>query len=173
MKQYFAKIKLADENQNPTKPTLSLNKQATGRFIKAALAGNDKLDTERAERNAREKLLAARKLKALEELRRAESGSSEQTQSLEDGELNSDADMVDTPTAEPIRKKSGKERRAEEKANGTYVSNKAKKRANGTYVSKGERKRAKRMLEDPKADGSEAKKARFTGAVEQELVKPG
>lgn len=109
MKQYFQKIQSAEDGQNPAKPGISLNKQATGRFIKQALAGNDRYDTERAEREAREKLLAARKsrliqLPALEPVSRVESEVSEEEQEeeMEDGEVEEeDTEMVDTPAEEP------------------------------------------------------------------------
>lgn len=66
VKQYFEKIKQAEAGPNKAQPTLTLDRDAAGRFIKHALAGNDKYDLERAEREAREKVLAKRKLKDLE-----------------------------------------------------------------------------------------------------------
>lgn len=106
MKQYFAKIKLAEDG--PAKPLMSLNKQATGRFIKHALAGNDRYDTERAEREAREKLLAARKSKALASYQPSkapatpqDSKSAEQNEDIEDGEVDArDEEIVDAPSEE-------------------------------------------------------------------------
>ncbi|KIX01956.1 uncharacterized protein Z518_07895 [Rhinocladiella mackenziei CBS 650.93] len=69
VKQYFAKIdkvKPSEPGQPKAPPSFTLSKEATGRFIKHALAGNDKFDLERAEREARERFLANRKLKDLE-----------------------------------------------------------------------------------------------------------
>ncbi|EAS35076.1 exosome complex protein LRP1 [Coccidioides immitis RS] len=56
VKQYFAKIKNLETV--PEKPTMTLDKQAAARFIKHGLAGNDKIDLERAEREAKERAMA-------------------------------------------------------------------------------------------------------------------
>ncbi|KIV88193.1 hypothetical protein PV10_09112 [Exophiala mesophila] len=66
VKQYFEKIKQAEAAPSKSQPTLVLDKDAAGRFIKHALAGNDRYDLERREREAREKLLAKRRLKHLD-----------------------------------------------------------------------------------------------------------
>ncbi|EXJ73128.1 uncharacterized protein A1O5_04277 [Cladophialophora psammophila CBS 110553] len=66
VKQYFEKIKRSEATPQNSQPNLSLDKDAAGRFVKHALAGNEKYDLQRAEREAREKVLANRKLKALE-----------------------------------------------------------------------------------------------------------
>ncbi|GAD92204.1 exosome-associated protein, putative [Paecilomyces variotii No. 5] len=63
VKQYFEKIKALETE--PEKRTMTLDKQAAGRFIKHGLAGNDKYDLERAEREAKEKALAQLKAKLL------------------------------------------------------------------------------------------------------------
>ncbi|KAI9716090.1 MAG: hypothetical protein M1812_005517 [Candelaria pacifica] len=52
VKQYFEKIKHV-ENGGNKRDNLSLDKQAAGRFIKRALAGNTKYDLERAEQQAK------------------------------------------------------------------------------------------------------------------------
>jgi len=57
VKQYFEKIKAA-ENTIPDHATLSLDKDAAARLISAGLAGNTKLDLERAERLAKDKARA-------------------------------------------------------------------------------------------------------------------
>jgi exosome complex protein LRP1 len=129
VKQYFAKIKLAEEG--PAKPPMSLNKQATGRFIKQALAGNDRYDTERAEREAREKLLAARKSKAIDSYRPSkastpvqDSASSEPNEGSEDDEVDGeDEDMVDAPAEQPLaaKKRKRKNKKKEDKMNGDLV----------------------------------------------------
>ncbi|KAL2009167.1 hypothetical protein VTN00DRAFT_7361 [Thermoascus crustaceus] len=56
VKQYFEKIKALETE--PEKRTMSLDKQAAGRFIKHGLSGNSKYDLERAEREAKEKAVA-------------------------------------------------------------------------------------------------------------------
>ncbi|KAL2423658.1 hypothetical protein ABEF95_002257 [Exophiala dermatitidis] len=68
VKQYFEKIKEAETGptENETRPKVTLDKEAAGRFIKHALAGNEKYDLERAEREARERALANKKLRTLE-----------------------------------------------------------------------------------------------------------
>ncbi|OBT56307.1 hypothetical protein VE04_02060 [Pseudogymnoascus sp. 24MN13] len=55
VKQYFDKLKEA-ENPTPKQPGLALDKNAAGRFIRAGLSGNSKLDLERAEKLARERV---------------------------------------------------------------------------------------------------------------------
>ncbi|ELR03206.1 hypothetical protein VC83_02328 [Pseudogymnoascus destructans] len=55
VKQYFDKLKEA-ENPTPKQPGLALEKNAAGRFIRAGLSGNSKLDLERAEKLARERV---------------------------------------------------------------------------------------------------------------------
>jgi len=61
VRQYVNKIKSAAPAVQP----IVLDKAAANRFIKAALAGNDQYDTERAEREARERAGAEAKLAAL------------------------------------------------------------------------------------------------------------
>ena len=167
MKQYFQKIKQAEDGQNPTRPTLSLNKQATGRFIKQALAGNDRYDTERAEREAREKLLAARKSRTIrsagpEPLPQNEtSASSEKNEEIEDGEVDQDdSEIIDTPTEDPHSGKSHSQRKKERKRQDRI-------RMNGEGIVKSKKgKKGGSRNEDHKRAG-------FQGNLEQELVKPG
>jgi exosome complex protein LRP1 len=59
VRQYFEKIK---EAENPTARNLTLNKEAAGRFIKAALSGNDRFDIERTQKIQKEKEAAQKKL---------------------------------------------------------------------------------------------------------------
>jgi exosome complex protein LRP1 len=169
VKQYFQKIKQAEDGQNPTRPAVSLNKQATGRFIKQALAGNDRYDTERAEREAREKLLATRKglrntrSAAPEPLSQPETSApspAEQQEDLEDGEVDDQEDsaMVDVPAEEPQSGNAFKQRRGRKKKvkmnqgkvndDGIVKATKAKNHRNRVAVG-------------------------FKGNLEQELVKPG
>ncbi|OJD16892.1 hypothetical protein AJ78_02990 [Emergomyces pasteurianus Ep9510] len=56
VRQYFEKIKAVETV--PEQRTMTVDKQAAGRFIKHGLAGNDKYDLERAEREAKEKAMA-------------------------------------------------------------------------------------------------------------------
>lgn len=63
VKEYFGKIKTA-ETAGQKRSTV-VDKEAAGRFIKHGLAGNEKYDRERAERQAREKVGAKRKLEEM------------------------------------------------------------------------------------------------------------
>ncbi|KAL2037916.1 hypothetical protein N7G274_009391 [Stereocaulon virgatum] len=56
LKQYFEKIKAAESAGS--NPTTKLDKAAAGRFIKHALARNEKYDLQRAEQQAKEKAAA-------------------------------------------------------------------------------------------------------------------
>ncbi|KAI5309973.1 hypothetical protein KEM55_002014 [Ascosphaera atra] len=57
VKQYFQKIE--DAEKKPEQPTMKLDKEAAGRFIKHGLSGNEKYDLERKEREAKEKAMAS------------------------------------------------------------------------------------------------------------------
>lgn len=63
VKEYFAKIKAA-ENAG-TKRSTTVDREAAARFIKHGLAGNEKYDLEREEKQAREKAGAKRKLEEI------------------------------------------------------------------------------------------------------------
>ncbi|KAJ5971035.1 uncharacterized protein N7479_000953 [Penicillium vulpinum] len=56
VKQYFEKIKVLETE--PEERSMTLDKAAAGRFIKHGLAGNDKYDLERAEKQAKERARA-------------------------------------------------------------------------------------------------------------------
>ena len=59
------KIEAAENPNHGKRDNMSLDKPAAGRFIKAALAGNDKYDQDRAVRQAQEAEGARRKLDKL------------------------------------------------------------------------------------------------------------
>ncbi|KAF2265392.1 hypothetical protein CC78DRAFT_407236, partial [Lojkania enalia] len=63
LKSYFQKIQDAEHGHE--KAPIRLDKGAAGRFIKAALSGNEQYDKERAERVAREKARASIKARRL------------------------------------------------------------------------------------------------------------
>jgi len=65
VKQYFDKIKTAETVG--LKPNTKLDKDAAGRFVKHALAGNEKYDKEREEQLQREKAGAKRKFEEMNE----------------------------------------------------------------------------------------------------------
>jgi len=56
VKQYFDKIKEAEAK--PQQPTVTLNKEAAGRFIKYGLSGNEKYDRERVQKQEKEREVA-------------------------------------------------------------------------------------------------------------------
>ncbi|PGH09523.1 exosome complex protein LRP1 [Blastomyces parvus] len=79
VKQYFAKIKAVETG--PEQRTMTVDKEAAGRFIKHGLAGNDKYDLERAEREAKEKAMALLKAAKLARQQASKPQSQSQLQS--------------------------------------------------------------------------------------------
>ncbi|KAI9760431.1 MAG: hypothetical protein M1835_000160 [Candelina submexicana] len=71
VKQYFNKIKHVENSANK-RDNLSLDKQAAGRFIKHALAGNTKADQERAEQQAKIKAKQHIRFEQLSKKRKAD-----------------------------------------------------------------------------------------------------
>ena len=70
LKQYFEKIKLAENPDAANRPEgKGIDKAAAGRFIKAGLAGNERWDRERAAQIESERAGAAAKLKQLDDKR--------------------------------------------------------------------------------------------------------
>ncbi|KZZ90610.1 exosome-associated family protein [Ascosphaera apis ARSEF 7405] len=59
VRQYFEKLEQAEKKPTEEQPTTKLDKEAANRFIKHGLAGNEKYDFERKEREAKEKAMAA------------------------------------------------------------------------------------------------------------------
>ncbi|KIW49154.1 hypothetical protein PV05_10858 [Exophiala xenobiotica] len=88
VKQYFEKIKTADADPTTSHPTVTLNKEAAGRVIKHALAGNTKYDLKRAEREAREKVRANKKLTTLESSMQEKAKGRFQNEQAEDEEAD-------------------------------------------------------------------------------------
>jgi exosome complex protein LRP1 len=104
VRQYVAKIK---EAEPAAPPALSLDKAAAGRFIAAALAGNDKYDEERAATIARERAGAEAKLKALDEKRKRGEGS-------EESEKVTKKSKKEETGEEEVKKKKKKTKRSKE-----------------------------------------------------------
>ena len=65
VKEYFSKIKVAETGGANAKRNVTLDKEAAGRFIKAGLAGNERYDRGRAERQEAQRAGAKRKLDEL------------------------------------------------------------------------------------------------------------
>ena len=110
VKEYFAKIKTAETAG--TKKSTTLDKDAASRFIKHGLAGNDKYDRERAERIAKEKAGAKRKLEdiqvgthtrfdgAAKRIRTAESGQSSKRTTDDEGTSEKEGALASTTTTD-------------------------------------------------------------------------
>ncbi|KAK5443372.1 hypothetical protein LTS15_010717 [Exophiala xenobiotica] len=88
VKQYFAKIQNAETDPTTTRPTVTVNKEAAGRVIKHALAGNTKYDLKRAEREAREKVRANKRLTTLESIMQEKAKGRAQNEQAEDEEAD-------------------------------------------------------------------------------------
>ncbi|KAI5297795.1 hypothetical protein KEM56_004533 [Ascosphaera pollenicola] len=73
VRQYFEKLEAAEKKPTDDQPTSKLNKDAANRFIKHSLAGNEKYDFERKEREAKEKAMAAVKAAMLARKRTSQS----------------------------------------------------------------------------------------------------
>ncbi|KAK7892683.1 hypothetical protein LTR67_006919 [Exophiala xenobiotica] len=82
VKQYFEKIKTAETDPTTTRPTVTLNKEAAGR------AGNSKYDLKRAEREAREKVRANKRLTTLESSMQEKAKGRAQNEQAEDEEAD-------------------------------------------------------------------------------------
>ncbi|OJJ43426.1 hypothetical protein ASPZODRAFT_136285 [Penicilliopsis zonata CBS 506.65] len=97
VRQYFEKIKNLETE--PEKRTLTLDKQAAGRFIKHGLAGNNRIDFERAEREAKEKAVAQLKAnmvaKRIADSQKTTPASKSRSGSSANSDLESDASEVD------------------------------------------------------------------------------
>ncbi|KAJ5219881.1 Sas10/Utp3/C1D [Penicillium chermesinum] len=90
VKQYFAKIKNLEQ---PEERNMTLDKEAAGRFIKHGLAGNEKIDLERAEREAKEKARAEVRAAMLAKKSASKSqDSAGQTDDLKDSPSSDDDD---------------------------------------------------------------------------------
>ncbi|PYH98745.1 hypothetical protein BO71DRAFT_425768 [Aspergillus ellipticus CBS 707.79] len=105
VKQYFSKITALETE--PEKRTLTLDKQAASRFIKHGLAGNDKLDLERKEQEAKERARA--QLKASLLAKKADSTSDDSPKNpTSNSDSDNDESAKSNQAAKPVEKsKSG------------------------------------------------------------------
>ena len=106
VKEYFAKIKAAGGGGTENKPTARVDKDAVGRFVKAGLAGNERLDRENREARAKERAGAKRKLEemgsgartatrfegAAKRARTEDQAASEPVEAAEDDEADNDGE---------------------------------------------------------------------------------
>ncbi|PWY79436.1 hypothetical protein BO94DRAFT_626341 [Aspergillus sclerotioniger CBS 115572] len=135
VKQYFAKITALETE--PEKRTLTLDKQAASRFIKHGLAGNDKLDLERKEQEAKERARAQLKASLL-----AKKTESAQKSSNSDSEAGSNDESA--KPAKPAGK-SGEDKKKEKRRD------KQKKKISKEEHKEGKKERRKKKDEMRKA----------------------
>ncbi|KAE8151934.1 Sas10/Utp3/C1D family-domain-containing protein [Aspergillus avenaceus] len=111
VKQYFEKIKTLETE--PEQRTMTLDKQAAGRFIKHGLAGNEKFDLERKEQQAKEKARAQLKASLLAKKAGATAEASSK-KPASDSESNSESESDgEEAVSEKPKSKPGKEKKPE------------------------------------------------------------
>ncbi|KAJ5801316.1 uncharacterized protein N7518_003384 [Penicillium psychrosexuale] len=152
VKQYFEKIKALETE--PEERPMTLDKGAASRFIKHGLAGNDKYDLERAEKQAKERARA--QLKAAMFAPKSIDATNGQPDS-DDDDSEGGVDLataaeprVDTNHAEKTEKDSQKKSRGEHKSE----DSKAKKERKINKAAMKEEKKERRLKKE------EARKAR-------------
>ncbi|KAI9927981.1 hypothetical protein AWENTII_012356 [Aspergillus wentii] len=165
VKQYFEKIKALETE--PEKRTMTLDKQAAGRFIKHGLAGNDKIDLERKEREAKEKARAQVKASLLAKKAASENSSKDPSSHLgsnsESGPDNGDSDdeemgVDSAPAAQPTEATqpthSEKKRKSKAKHEGPKAPKQRKKQ------NKEERQETKKERRQKKEEKRKARNAK-------------
>ncbi|PLB52372.1 hypothetical protein P170DRAFT_434142 [Aspergillus steynii IBT 23096] len=157
VKQYFAKIKALETE--PEQRTMTLDKEAAGRFIKHGLAGNDKYDMERKEREAKEKARAQFKASLLAKKQGdapQQSSENPTNGSESESESGSDDEMkIDEPKAETTAKQSkntAKAAKPEQKKKNKQGKDKGEKK------SKSKNKRSKEGRTEDKKERRNKKK---------------
>ncbi|KAJ5397118.1 Sas10/Utp3/C1D [Penicillium cosmopolitanum] len=151
VRQYFEKIKALETE--PEQPTMKLDKAAAGRFIKHGLAGNNKIDLELAEKQAKERARAqlkaamlAKKSAAKEAAQDSAATSSAVTSSAQE---TGDSDDDDEEMEEDMAKE---EKQIESK------SKRSKKDKSKKGLSKAERRDEKKQRRQKKEDARKARK---------------
>ncbi|KAE8443460.1 hypothetical protein EG329_001857 [Mollisiaceae sp. DMI_Dod_QoI] len=154
VKQYFDKIKAAETPAQDR--TLVPDKQAVARFIKAGLAGNDKYDLEKAEREAKERARAHIKF---EEVSKGASNAAtvaqpeeqpEESDSESSAESSAEAEEPALESAAPPKKKSGKHGRSSTSSSGLSENaskSKASPKADKKAAKKAKREKKKAKLQ--------------------------
>ncbi|KAJ5816802.1 hypothetical protein N7447_009035 [Penicillium robsamsonii] len=148
VKQYFEKIKALETE--PEERPMALDKAAAGRFIKHGLAGNDKYDLERAEKQAKERARAQFKATMLArksiEASKAQSDNDSDDDDSEGGvEIAAAAaePQIDTKLAAKAEKDSKKKSRGEHKPENSK-SKKERKINKATLKEEKKERRAKK-----------------------------
>ncbi|KAJ5780971.1 hypothetical protein N7457_006131 [Penicillium paradoxum] len=156
VKQYFEKIKVLETE--PEERSMTLDKAAAGRFIKHGLAGNDKYDLERAEKQAKERARA--QLKAAMLARKSVEAS--KAQSNEDSDDDDSEGGVDVAPAAPqidanhTGKAEAKDTQKKSKGDHKSGNGKAKKERKMSKAARQEQKKERRQK---KEDRRKARKA--------------
>ncbi|KGO71257.1 Sas10/Utp3/C1D [Penicillium italicum] len=147
VKQYFEKIKVLETE--PEERPMTLDKAAAGRFIKHGLAGNDKYDLERAEKQAKERARAQFKADTLAR----KSIEASKAQSNNDSEGGVDIAAAAEPrvdTNRPVKTEKDSKRKSKGE------NSKAKKERKISKATMKEEKKERRLKKE------EARKARKT-----------
>ncbi|RHZ70516.1 hypothetical protein CDV55_103525 [Aspergillus turcosus] len=167
IKQYFGKIQaLEAEQAEPEQRTMTLDKEAAGRFIKHGLAGNDKLDMQRKEQEAKQKARAQLKAALLAKNAAASETSSKNRTSSSDSEsepVNEDWDseeamrvasgLVTTPseTPQPENFQEGKKKKKDKGKHETSKASKKKKKRSKEEQQERKKERRQKKMEVRKA----------------------
>ncbi|KAJ5198301.1 uncharacterized protein N7498_007418 [Penicillium cinerascens] len=155
VKQYFDKIKALETE--PEQRTMTLDKEAAGRFIKHGLAGNDKINLELAEKQAKERARAQFKAAMLAKKKAAEaqtedlsSAAQSTPQSAADSDDDSDEDMDAKAEADLTKEKGKKKQVKVEKTNARSKDAKSakKQRKLDTAGRKDNKKERRQKKED-------------------------
>ncbi|KAJ5520532.1 Sas10/Utp3/C1D [Penicillium fimorum] len=148
VKQYFDKIKALETE--PEERPMTLDKAAAGRFIKHGLAGNDKYDLERAEKQAKERARAQLKATMLArksiEASKAQSDNDSDDDDSEGGvEVAAAAKpQIDTDLARKAEKKDSKKKSKGEHKPENNKSKKERKISKATLKEEKKERRAKK-----------------------------
>ncbi|KAJ5162345.1 hypothetical protein N7492_007737 [Penicillium capsulatum] len=154
VKQYFEKIKALETE--PEQRPMTLDKAAAGRFIKHGLAGNDKIDLERAEKEAKERARAqfkaamiAKKQAAAQQNSPATTedlSSAARTSAKANGDSEEDDDddeMEDDDSANQLHLEKEKAKKTQAKDEGAKSNKAAKKQRKNERSDKKERRKKK------------------------------
>ncbi|CAG8096359.1 unnamed protein product [Penicillium salamii] len=153
VKQYFDKIKALETE--PEERPMTLDKGAASRFIKHGLAGNDKYDLERAEKQAKERARAEMKAAAL--ARKAQKTSDSAATS--EAQTNDDSDDNDSEGGVEVAAKvkpSATEKEKKQKTKGEHKSKDKKERKKSNKAALQEEKKERRQKKKEKRNARQA-----------------
>lgn len=132
VKNYFGKIKQAEAI--PAERSMTIDKGAASRFIKAGLAGNEKFDLQKAEQQAKERARAHIRFNELENRRQTGSSrSSEQPNSFTDKQSSESESVIESSNTEiALQDEPSKESTKNYSANQNLMSSNQNKRSKGS-----------------------------------------